>query len=36
MALPISKEGSGGEGVVDIAKLKDLLYSKTFENIIRL
>jgi len=34
--LPVWKEGSGGEGVVDIAKLKDLLYSKTFENIIRL
>lgn len=34
--LPFWKEGSGGEGVVDIAKLKDLLYSKTFENIIRL
>ena len=34
--LPFWKEGSGGEGVVDIAELKDLLYSKTFENIIRL
>jgi len=34
--LPVWKEGSGGEGVVDIEKLKDLLNSQTFNNIIRL